>query len=298
MDEILQIDTIDRYNKLFGIETLHPLISVVDLRRPEQLVPYKMNIGFYALFLKEEVCGELTYGRGRYDYQSGTVVAVAPGQIIGLNNPKGVRPPAAKGVLFHPDLIRGTSLGQEIKNYSFFSYESNEALHLSEEEREIINDCIEKIEKELNHSIDKHSQRLISAHITVLLDYCLRFYDRQFTTRNLQNHDIIVRFERLLDEYFEGPLPQQQGLPTVKYFADRVFLSPNYFGDMIRKETGKTASEYIQTSIISRVKEQLLSSGKTTSQIAFELGFQYPQHLSRMFKRVVGCTPNEFRSRN
>ena len=204
----------------------------------------------------------------------------------------------AHGLLFHPDLIRGTALGQEIRNYTFFSYEVNEALHLSEEERQTIIDCLNKIQAELEHAIDKHSRRLITANIGVLLDYCLRFYDRQFITRNQQNNDIIVRFERLLDEYFDGPTPQQEGLPSVKYFADKVFLSPNYFGDMIRKQTGKTASEYIQTKVIERAKENLLSSDKTMSEIAYDLGFQYPQHLSRMFKRVAGCTPNEFRAQN
>ena len=134
--------------------------------------------------------------------------------------------------------------------------------------------------------------------LTVFSNYCLRFYDRQFTTRSEQNRDVIVRFERLLDEYFESSMPQSEGLPSVRYFAEKVFLSPNYFGDMVRKHTGKTASEYIQTKIIERAKENLLSSDKTTSQIALELGFQYPQHLSRMFKRIVGCTPNEFRTRN
>ena len=209
----------------------------------------------------------------------------------------GVRP-MGYGLLFHPDLIRGTALGQEIRNYTFFSYEANEALHLSEDERQTIVDCLKKIEAELEHSIDKHSRRLITANIGVLLDYCLRFYDRQFVTRTPQNSDIIVRFERLLDEYFDGPLPQQEGLPSVKYFAEKVFLSPNYFGDMIRKQTGKTASEYIQTKVIERAKENLLSSDKTMSEIAYELGFQYPQHLSRMFKRVTGCTPNEFRAQS
>lgn len=177
-----------------------------------------------------------------------------------------MKPPASKGLLFHPDLIRGTALGQEIRNYQFFSYEANEALHLSLEERRIVADCLNKIATELEHPIDKHSRRLITAHIGVLLDYCLRFYDRQFTTRSEQNRDVIVRFERLLDEYFESSMPQSEGLPSVRYFAEKVFLSPNYFGDMVRKQTGKTASEYIQTKIIERAKENLLSSDKTTSQ--------------------------------
>ena len=284
MEEILKINSMDDYNKLFGLETRHPLVSVVDLsqatRWPTQAV---FNYGIYALFLKDTKCGDIRYGRQLYDYQDGTIVSFGPGQIAGINMPSGVRP-AAHGLLFHPDLIRGTALGQEIRNYTFFSYEANEALHLSEEERQTIMDCLNKIQAELEHAIDKHSRR--------------RFYDRQFVTRNQQNNDIIVRFERLLDEYFDGPMPQQEGLPSVKYFADKVFLSPNYFGDMIRKQTGKTASEYIQTKVIERAKENLLSSDKTMSEIAYDLGFQYPQHLSRMFKRVAGCTPNEFRAQN
>ena len=250
MEEVLKINSIDDYNKLFGLETRHPLVSVVDLsqatRWPTKAV---FNYGIYVLFLKDVKCGDIRYGRQLYDYQEGTIVSFSPGQIAGVNMPSGVRP-AAHGLLFHPDLIRGTALGQEMRNYTFFSYESNEALHLSEEERQTIMDCLGKIQAELEHSIDKHSRRLITANIGVLLDYCLRFYDRQFVTRNQQNNDIIARFERLLDEYFDGPLPQQEGLPSVKYFADKVFLSPNYFGDMIRKQTGKTASEYIQTKVI------------------------------------------------
>ena len=154
------------------------------------------------------------------------------------------------------------------------------------------------IESEYLQGVDRHTQDIIVAQLDVLFCYAERFYDRQFTTRSEQNRDVIVRFERLLDEYFESSMPQSEGLPSVRYFAEKVFLSPNYFGDMVRKQTGKTASEYIQTKIIERAKENLLSSDKTTSQIALELGFQYPQHLSRMFKRVTGYTPNEFRSQN
>ena len=298
MKEVIKLDTVDQYNRLFGLETLHPLVSVVNLSEATRFpTHFTMNYGVYALFLKNVKCGDIRYGRQIYDYQEGTVTSFAPGQVVEVDMPQGVRP-NAHGLLFHPDLIKGTSLGQDIKHYSFFSYASAEALHLSEEEKSIFTDCLEKIRMELQHPIDKHSRRLITAHIGVLLDYCLRFYDRQFTTRSEQNRDVIVRFERLLDEYFESSMPQSEGLPSVRYFAEKVFLSPNYFGDMVRKQTGKTASEYIQTKIIERAKENLLSSDKTTSQIALELGFQYPQHLSRMFKRIVGCTPNEFRTRN
>ena len=298
MDGIIKLDSVDRYNKLFGLETRHPLDSVVDLSKATKWpMRSSFNYGIYALFLKDVKCGNIIYGRQYYDYQDGTVVCFAPGQVTDIEMDPNVRP-AAHGLLFHPDLIRGTALGQEIRRYTFFSYETNEALHLSEQERQTVMDCLGKIEAELEHAIDKHSRRLITANIGLLLDYCMRFYERQFTTRSEVNKDIVIRFEQLLDEYFDGDTPQQEGLPSVKYFADKVCLSPNYFGDMIRRQTGQTASEYIQNKLVDRAKEALLSSGKTMSQIAYDLGFQYPQHFSRMFKRIAGCTPNEFRARS
>ena len=292
MDEITKIETIDQYDQLFGLETLHPLVNVIDFSKATKTVEYyHMNIGFYSLFLKDINCGDLKYGRNYYDYQEGTVVCMAPGQVIGIDNRKKT-PQRTKsiGVLFHPDLIRGTSLGQNIKNYSFFSYEVNEALHLSDQEKEIVTDCI--------HAIDKHSKQLIVRNIELLLDYCMRFYERQFITRNQVNKDIIVRFEHLLDEYFQGQVALTEGLPSVKYFADKVCLSPNYFGDLIKKETGKTAQEYIQCRIIELAKERILEGSQTVSQIAYELGFQYPQHFSRLFKKHVGYTPNEYKQQN
>ncbi|WP_298613010.1 AraC family transcriptional regulator [uncultured Odoribacter sp.] len=295
MEEIIKIDSVDRYNKIFGLETKHPLVSVVDLTQATTWplrARYRYEV--YALFLKNIKCGNIRYGRQNYDYQDGTIVCFAPGQIADLEMLEN-RQPNVQGLIFHPDLIRGTALGQEMRNYSFFSYESNEALHLSEEERQTILDGLHKIQTELQHAIDKHSRRLICANIGLLLDYCMRFYERQFETRREVNKDIITRFEQLLDDYFTGDTPQKEGLPSVKYFADKVFLSPNYFGDMIRKQTGKTASDYIQDKIIDLAKQALLSSGKTMTQIAYDLGFQYPQHLSRTFKKVVGLTPNEYR---
>ena len=293
--EMIVIDSVDRYNEIFGLETRHPLVSIIDLAKSTTW-PTRAWFRYevYALYLKNVKCGDIKYGRQYYDYQDGTIVCFAPGQITDLEMLPNIQP-NAHGILFHPDLIRGTALGQEIKKYSFFSYEINEALHISEEERQTVMDCLQKITIELEHAIDKHSRRLICANIGLLLDYCMRFYERQFDTRNGVNKDIIVRFEHLLNEYFEGDAPQKQGLPSVKYFADKVFLSANYFSDMVRKQTGKTVSEYIQDKMIGLVKEQLLSTDKTTSQIAYEIGFQYPQHLSRMFKRIVGMTPNKFR---
>lgn len=297
-EEIITIDSVDRYNKIFGLETRHPLVSVVDLSQaPTWPLRARYRYEVYALFLKNVKCGNIRYGRQNYDYQEGTIVGFAPGQVTDLEMLENVKPHAL-GLIFHPDLIRGTALGQEMRNYSFFSYESNEALHLSEEERQTFVDGLNKIETELRHSIDKHSRRLICANIGLLLDYCLRFYERQFETRREVNHDIIVRFEQLLDNYFVGDAPQKEGLPSVKYFADKVFLSPNYFGDMIRKQTGKTASEYIQEKVIDLAKQALLSSDKTMTQIAYDLGYQYPQHLSRTFKKIVGLTPNEYRAQS
>ena len=221
-------------------------------------------------------------------------VSFAPGQVAETEIVQGTKL-KAKGILFHPDLIKGTSLGQEIKSYSFFSYSSNEALHLSKEEKEIILDCLDKIKLELTHPIDKLSKRLIARNIQLLLDYCMRFYNRQFVTRTESNHDTLSRFESLLDNYFQSGKPQSEGLPTVKYFADRVFLSPNYFGDLIKKETGKTAQEYIQNKLIGVAKELIAGTDKSVSEIAYELGFQYSQHFNRIFKKNVGYTPGEYR---
>lgn len=297
MEEITKIETIDQYDQLFGFETLHPLVNVIDFTKATKTVEYiRMNTGFYVLFLKDAHCGDLRYGRKYYDYQDGTIVCMAPGQVSGIDN-RNKAPIITKtlGVLFHPDLIRGTSLGKTIKNYSFFSYEVNEALHLSEQERETVTDCIHKIQIELEHPIDKHSKQLIIRNIELLLDYCMRFYERQFITRNQANKDIVVKFEQLMDEYYQNQTAATEGLPSVKYFADKVCLSSNYFGDLIKKETGKTAQEYIQHRIIELAKQQILEGTQTVGQIAYELGFQYPQHFSRLFKKQVGCTPNEYK---
>ena len=295
MKEVIKLDTVDQYNQFFGLETLHPLVSVVDLSEATKFpTNLTMNYGIYALFLKKVKCGDIRYGRQIYDYQEGTVTSFAPGQVVETEMQQGVKP-SAHGLLFHPDLIKGTSLGQDIKQYSFFSYASAEALHLSEEEKGIFMDCLEKIEMELQHPIDKHSKRLISRNIELLLDYCMRFYERQFITRSESNKSVLVKFEALLDDYFQSDKPQTDGLPSVKYFADKVFLSPNYFGDLIKKETGKSAQEYIQTRMIDLAKEMIAGTEKTVSQIAYELGFQYSQHFNRIFKKNVGYTPGEYR---
>mgnify|MGYP003096878003 FL=1 len=296
--DIINLKSIDQYNRLYGLETLHPLVAVVDLKNATTYpTHFTLNYGVYALFLKQTRCGDLRYGRQPYDYQEGTVTSFAPGQVVEVKMEEGTRP-LAQGLLFHPDLIRGTSLGKEIKRYSFFSYASNEALHLSDEEKQIYLDCLSNIQAELQHPIDKHSRRLIVRNIELLLDYCMRFYERQFITRATANKDVLTKFEEELDWYFQSQLPQEQGLPTVKYFADRACLSPNYFGDLVKKETGRTAQEYIQDKLINIAKEEILSQTRNVSEIAYRLGFQYPQHFTRIFKKRVGCTPGEYRSQH
>lgn len=296
MENIICIDSVEQYNRLYGLETLHPLVSVVDLSKAEKDIPLEctMSYGVYALYLKQVKCGDIRYGRQPYDYQEGTVTSFAPGQVVSVQRDPSVKT-AALGLLFHPDLIRGTSLGHEIRRYSFFSYSSSEALHLSEQEKELFRDCLEKIRMEIIRPADKHSKRLISMNIELLLDYCLRFYDRQFFTRSDENKGIIARFDELLDSYFHSGKAEAEGLPTVKYFADQVCLSPNYFGDLIKKESGKTAQEHIQNKIIELAKDKMIGSDKSVSQIAYELGFQYSQHFSRLFKKMTGSTPMEYR---
>lgn len=299
MEKILQLDTVDKYNKLYGLETLHPLVSIIDLTKATKGVNHIcMNYDIYALFLKQGKSCEIKYGRRNYDYQEGTIVCFAPGQVTEVNMIEDEIQPKVYGLLFHPDLIRGTSLGQNIKSYGFFSYSVHEALHLSERERYIVLDCFEKIKAELEHAIDNHSRQLIAMNIELLLGYCMRFYQRQFITREIVNRDTLAKFEQLVNEYFQNGMSQQAGLPSVKYFADKIHLSPNYFGDLVKKETGKSAQEYIQAKLLDFAKERIASTNLTMSEIAYELGFQYPQHFGRLFKKHTGMTPNEYRAVN
>ena len=293
--DIINIKNVADYNQLFGLENHHPLASVVNLKDATKFPNhFTVNYGVYALFLKNTRCGDIRYGKQTYDYQEGTVTSFAPGQIVEVQMPVNTRPEAL-GLLFHPDLIKGTSLGQEIKVYSFFSYQSNEALHLSGNEKKIFIDCLEKIKMELTLPGDHMSKRLIARNIQLLLDYCMRFYERQFETRSPVNKNVLIRFEELLDDYFSNKNPEKLGLPTVKYFADKVYLSANYFGDLIKKETGKTAQEYIQNKLIEHAKELIIDTNKTITQIAYELGVQSSQHFTRVFKKSVGSTPVEYR---
>ncbi|OXG04157.1 AraC family transcriptional regulator [Flavobacterium araucananum] len=298
MDPIIKLEKIVQYNQLKGVETQHPLISVFDNSTSKALPNHtRMHFSFYAIFLKAGNCGELKYGRNNYDYDDGTMVFLAPGQVIEINNPDDYLPTGLV-LLFHPDLIKGTTLAKNINQYSFFSYDSHEALHLSLKEQQIIKDLYGKLEYELSQSIDKHSKSIITNNIELLLNYCVRFYDRQFITRENINTDILSKFENILNEYFLSQTAQDMGLPSVSYFAGLLHLSANYFGDLIKKETGKSAQEHIQLKLINLAKERIFDTDKSVSQIAFELGFKYPQHFNRMFKKNTGYTPIEYRSLN
>jgi len=298
MDTIRRFETINEYNAFNNNETLHPLVSVIDLSKADPRQGSRMYFGFYTVFLKDVKCGDLVYGRHTYDYQEGTLVFLAPGQVAGINSNGETYQPKGYALVFHPDLIHGTPLGRHIQDYSFFSYQSKEALHLSERERKIVLGCFSKIEYELEHAIDKHSKQLIVSNIELFLNYCTRFYDRQFITRDNVHKGVLERFENLLNDYFETDKAQTNGLPSVAYCAAELNLSPGYFGDLIKKETGKTAQEYIQSKLIDVAKERIFDNSKSISQVAYGLGFKYPQHFTRLFKQWVGQSPNEYRMLN
>ncbi|SRR5258706_48521 len=298
MEKIIKIESIAEYNKIRGIETLHPLVTVMDLSKTFPMPEKTFNFGVYAVYLKELNCGELKYGRSHYDYQEGTLVFIAPGQVLGVERKAKPVQPKGWALVFHPDLIKGTPLGKHIHDYSFFSYDVNEALHLSDKERQIVLDCFSKIEYELERAIDKHSKTLIASNIELFLNYCTRFYDRQFITRDNAHKGTLERFETLLNHYFESDKPQTGGLPSVAWCASELNLSPNYFGDLIRKETGMSAQEYIQSKVIDVAKERIFDTDKSISELAYGLGFKYPQHFTRLFKQRVGSTPLAYRSLN
>ncbi|HWW40717.1 helix-turn-helix domain-containing protein [Pedobacter sp.] len=298
MEKAYTFDTVSQYNAFNNHETLHPLVSIIDFSKANKRTGSRMTFGLYCIFLKEVHCGDIKYGCNYYDYEEGTLVFISPGQVLDVENKVDLYQPMGHALVFHPDLIKGTSLAKSLNEYSFFSYKTNEALHLSKKERKIVLDCFSKIECELSQSVDKHSKKLIASNIELFLNYCERFYDRQFITRENVNRGILEKFEEELNSYFASEKPYSIGLPSVAYFADELHLSPNYFGDLIKKETGKSAQEYIQNKIIDIAKDKLFGNTKTISEIAYELGFKYSQHFSRLFKQRVGVSPNEYRLLN
>lgn len=296
MEKFIKIESVAQFNKARGQKTLHPLASVLDQSYSSPVREALYISGLYIILLKDIKCGELKYGRNRYDYEEGTIVFIAPGQVFGFEGTGKMIQPTGWALAFHPDLIRGAHLGRHISGYTFFSYDANEALHISNEEREVLLDCLKKIQYELAHAIDKHSRTLIVSNIELFLNYCVRFYDRQFVTREHIHKDILVRFESLLNDYFQSDKPQTLGLPSVAYCAEQVKLSPKYFGDLVKKETGKSAQEYIHLKLIDIAKEKIFDPGKSLSEVAYELGFKYPSHFTRLFKQHTGHSPNKYRS--
>jgi AraC-like DNA-binding protein len=302
MKAIIQLHNITDLHKLFNLgQSHHPLVTVLDFTKvSEQIEPNsKITTDFYSIMFKNYCKNNIKYGRKSIDFQDGNLICIAPNQVIEIDNEVEERvDKMGWGLFFHPDLIRATSLIEKIKNYGFFNYEVSEALHLSKKEKNILFDCVQKINSELQENIDEHSQHIIVSTIELLLNYCSRFYGRQLITRSPSNKSIIAQIENLLSSYFKNSNMKDQGLPSVKYLADHVNLSPSYLSDLLKKETGKNAQEHIHFYIIEEAKNYLLNSDKNINEIAYSLGFEYPQYFNKLFKQKTGKTPAKYRTLN
>lgn len=287
-------NTVQEFNDRFGFETLHPLVSVAHFDKALKQEEVIYHYGLYALFLKENKGCKLSYGRTKYDFDDMTVTSFAPGQVIHVEPNPEVKYPKWTALVFHPDLLCRTRLGQNISRYEFFDYTSNEALHLSVGEIEIFSGVLDMIGQELHRSIDKHSKALIVSNIELLLNYCLRFYDRQFVTREEINHSVVRKFSELLDKYIVSKA-ETEGVPSVAYFADKCCYSTKYFGELVKTETGKTAKMFINDRLLRTAKQLLDNDSLTVTQVSMKLGFEYPQHFIRFFKLHTGKTPSEYR---
>lgn len=289
----MKIKNVGDYSRYVGQTDRHPLVSVINYAEVSPIRHSLNNYSVYGIFFHDEADIDLAYGCGRYDYKKGTVICVAPGQIGGKEDNGEKVTLTGWALLFHPDLLHGTPLEKNIKNYSFFDYRINEALHMTDEEHDTFVSLMQQIREELQQRHDNLQDTIIVGYIELLLNFCQRFYNRQFITRKLENSDILMKFDSLLRNYFEEKIQLTSGIPTVQYCADKLCMSSNYFGDMIKKTTGDTASNYIRQFVIQRAKNEL-STGASITQVADELGFEYPQHLSRMFKKQTGITPSEY----
>lgn len=301
MKPIIQLHHISDINNFVKCKTNHPLVAVVDFSKADDYIEEgtRISADFYTIMFKNYCANKLRYGRQSYDFQEGNLICIAPKQVLTMDNEIEKRDDMMGwSLFFHPDLLRGTSLGDKMSEYTFFSYDVTEALHLSDKEKQILYDCIQKIEIELHENIDNHSQSLIVTNIELLLNYCSRYYGRQFITRKNSNSSTIIQIENLLKMYFKSDKLKETGLPTVKYLADKVHLSPSYLSDLLKKETGMNAQDHIHYYIIEEAKNALLNSGHSISEVAYSLGFEYPQYFSKLFKQKTGQTPIEYRSLN
>lgn len=294
MSKILKVTKTADYSAWVGQKDPHELISVINYSKVSP-VRYSLNsYGVYGLFLQgNEEDMELTYGTGKYDYSAGTLICVAPGQLGGKEDNGELVNLSGWAVLFHPDILQGTALEKDINNFSFFDYRINEALHMSEEERKIMVELIQQIETELKFPADSMQNRILVGFINLLLRYAQRFYNRQFVSRTVHNNDILTRFEKLLKDYFEQEKQLKIGVPTVQYFSEQLNMSPSYLSDVIKKTTGETSNHYIKQYMIQLAKNRLVS-GMNSSEVAYSLGFDYPQHFSRTFKKITGETPSQY----
>ena len=293
MSKIMKIKNVSDYSRYLGHTDRHPLVSVINYAEVSPIRHSLNSYSVYGIFFHDQQDIDLTYGCGKYDYKSGTVICVAPGQIGGKEDNGERVMLTGWALLFHPDLLRGTTLSKNIKQYTFFDYRVHEALHMTDEEHDIFVSLMQQIRNELQKPHDELQNAILIAYIELVLNFCQRFYNRQFTTRKLENSDILMKFNNLLNDYYEKNTQLTLGLPTVQYCADKLCMSPNYFGDVIKKTTGDTASNYIRQHVIQRVKNEL-ATGASIVQVADDLGFKYPQHLSRMFKQQTGITPSEY----
>lgn len=298
-DNIYKVNSLtEMFDALGWGKPKHPLIGIVDAANtsiPEHLLNQKTSSPFYCIILKDGNCG-MQYGRNHYDFEEGVLRFLAPDQIVTATNDA----PSSYGFLlfFHPDLIRSSPLGKEINKYTFFRYSVHEALHLSAKEESILIECANNIRTELNENIDRHSQELLVTNIQLLLNYSKRFYDRQFITRTDSTSDVVSKVEQLIQTYYDQNLQVENGTPSPKYFAEKVNFSTNYLSDLLRKETGKSTKDHVDDHIIELAKTQLLNSQHTVSELAYDLGFNYPHYFSRLFKKKTGESPQAFRSKH
>ncbi|WP_308603129.1 AraC family transcriptional regulator [uncultured Fibrobacter sp.] len=290
MPEILKVQNVMDYAKHLGAKTSHPLVALIDYAAISP-VPHVLNrYSVYGIFMHRHLSAELRYGSGKYKKDKGSLLCVAPGQIGGKEDNGERIHIDGYALLFHPDILRGSSLAREIRNYSFFDYSTNEALETTEEEFGVISSVMQKIQGELQNVRDKYQDKILLNYIELVLNFCMRFYDRQFAENKPKNQDILQKFDDLLESYFTEKAQHENKLPGISYFAQALCMSPHYFSDFIRKVTGNSASNYIRRYCIRQAKNQL-AEGKSIGEVSSRLGFEYPEHFTRLFKKMTGKTP-------